>query len=134
MNESNQKNRSPEAESIIDPEIAKAMQLITKRCGDQIDIETLLQDIPIGRSSFYERFKKTVGESPHEYLQQHRIEKMKELLVKTNLTLENIAYLCGFKRAEYMSSVFKQRTGESPGIYRKSKTSNNNIEYTKDNS
>jgi AraC-like DNA-binding protein len=80
-----------------------------------------LQEIPIGRSSFYKKFKKTVGVTPHEYLQQQRLKKIKKLLLKTNLTLEKIALLCGFGQAEYMASVFKKKTGVSPGEFRQKK-------------
>jgi LacI family transcriptional regulator len=47
-----------------------------------------------------------------------QIERIKQLLVETDFTLERIAELSGFEHPEYMNEVFKRETGQTPGKYR----------------
>jgi LacI family transcriptional regulator len=46
------------------------------------------------------------------------LERIEQLLVETDFTLETIAELAGFKHPEYMSVLFKRETGQTPGKYR----------------
>lgn len=47
-----------------------------------------------------------------------QLKRVRDLLTETDLPLERIAYLAGFKHPEYMSVVFKRELGETPGQYR----------------
>ena len=48
-----------------------------------------------------------------------RIDKSKLLLLSTNLKLQHISQLCGFKNEYYFSRIFKERENVTPGAYRK---------------
>ena len=63
-------------------------------------------------------YKKRFNLSPNEDLIQMRIDKSKLLLLSTNLKLQHISQLCGFKNEYYFSRIFKERENVTPGAYR----------------
>ncbi len=67
-----------------------------------------------------ELFRKQYQVSPMDYLQELRLKKSEELLVKhQTLSLKEIAELVGFKDPLYFSKVFRKSYGMSPSEYRK---------------
>ncbi|WP_144510725.1 bifunctional transcriptional activator/DNA repair enzyme AdaA [Bacillus sp. FJAT-22090] len=70
-------------------------------------------------------FKKVLEISPVEYLQQIRIEKAKELLIKTDKSLEEIGSAIGMHNIPYFITLFKKKTGHTPSKYRKKEDNTN---------
>lgn len=64
-------------------------------------------------------YKQRFGLSPNEDLIQMRIDKAKLLLLSTDLKLQNIAQMCGFKNEYYFSRIFKERENIAPGAFRR---------------
>jgi two-component system response regulator YesN len=64
-------------------------------------------------------FKQTTGKSFVEYLTELRVDKSKELLTTSNLTVNEVSWQVGYKNAYYFIKVFKEHTGMTPGEYRK---------------
>jgi len=70
------------------------------------------------RITLNRRFEKLVGRSPKAEIIRVQVNRCRQLLVETDFTLERIAGLAGFRHPEYMSVVFKRKTGQTPGGYR----------------
>lgn len=68
---------------------------------------------------FREVFKSVYEMSPHQYIILLRINRAKELLESSDLSLEEIAYQLNFSHFSHFSATFKQKTGFSPSEYRK---------------
>ena len=68
---------------------------------------------------FTDLFSKEYGATPNRYIQQLKVKQAERLLVIRDLTLAQIAELCGFSDVYYFSKVFKQETGQNPGALRK---------------
>src|SRR5271165_2295671 len=71
--------------------------------------------------------------SPKQEIRRIQLERIKQLLVETDFTLETIAELAGFEHPEYMSVLFKRETGQTPGKYRSQSsraTSGNSLEIS----
>ena len=66
-------------------------------------------------------FKKNANTTPTEYIISIRLSNAKKLLVESNLTVAQIAELCGFNDASYFSYYFRRRFGMKPSEYRLSK-------------
>jgi LacI family transcriptional regulator len=64
-------------------------------------------------------FRQYLNRSPHAEIRQVQLKHVRGLLAETDLPLDRIAYLAGFKHPEYMNVVFKRELGETPGQYRK---------------
>jgi len=76
----------------------------------------------LGMSSHYlsEMLKKETGQSAKSHLQTHIISKAKNLLLSTNNSVSEVAYILGFEYPQHFSKLFKLKTGLSPREYRKS--------------
>ncbi len=71
-------------------------------------------------------FKKYYGLTPRKYLIDKRIEKSKEYLVK-GMTVTKTCYAVGFTSLGSFSALFKTKTGETPGQFRKEQLSRNKL-------
>ena len=60
-----------------------------------------------------------VGISGNTYIRKIRIQKAKELLTQSLLSISEIAFQTGFNDPSYFSKVFREETGENPADWRK---------------
>jgi AraC family transcriptional activator FtrA len=65
-------------------------------------------------------FRQTTGKSPLNWLIAERVERTRELLETTDLSLDAIAEAAGFQTQETLRHHFRSRTGVSPSAYRRS--------------
>lgn len=63
-------------------------------------------------------FKEEAGTSINRYITSYRISKAKELLLKHDLRIKDIACMVGFQNANYFAKVFKKAEGIQPKEYR----------------
>lgn len=66
-------------------------------------------------------FKKETGETIINYINKVRIEKSKLLFSDKNLSIVEIANLCGFEDQSYFTKIFKNYVGMTPKKYRESR-------------
>jgi len=111
------KHTSFEAMDVIH-NINKAKIIILENLQTKITPEEVAQKINMSYSWFRKIFKEYTGFSPHQYLLELKIQKSKELLTNTNLSVKEIAYQTGFDNPDQFCNSFKKRTGITPGIYR----------------
>ncbi|HWT75256.1 MAG TPA: AraC family transcriptional regulator [Mobilitalea sp.] len=80
---------------------------------------TTISDYVNYNSSYVSRlFKQTTGLSLSDYINQCRLNKAKELLMKTNDTIQVIAQKAGFDTSQYFSMVFRKAVGLTPRDFR----------------
>jgi AraC-like DNA-binding protein len=70
-------------------------------------------------SQFGRTFKKTTGLTPHRWLVQRRVERAKDLLLRSMLPLAEIALDCGFSEQSHFTRTFTRMVGTSPGEWRR---------------
>lgn len=63
--------------------------------------------------------KEKTGDTFNTLLIKIRLDMVEQYLLDTNLTLEDISYLCGFTAPSHLSSVFKNHYGMAPSVYKK---------------
>ncbi|MDN5211952.1 DNA-binding transcriptional regulator [Fulvivirgaceae bacterium BMA12] len=115
------KRRSTDTIAIDDPYISKAMNYIFENANSgTFNIDDILSFVPMSRRVFEKKFKKIMGRTPYKEMQRIRVNRIKELLGETDLTLLDIAERAGFEHVSYMSYLFKRETGMSPVRYRDS--------------
>ncbi len=94
-------------------------KFIAENCTQTIDIRTLAEIAGYSYHRFRYLFKQETGSSPLNYILAHRIEKAKELLAATSMTVTAIASECGFYDHSQFCKYFKYNIGSTPGEYRK---------------
>ncbi|MBQ0113730.1 MAG: helix-turn-helix transcriptional regulator [Bacteroidales bacterium] len=65
-------------------------------------------------STFKRDFQKVYNESPAKWIRERRLEKAKELLQTTSLTIMDICYSLGFENTTHFSRIFKEYFGVTP--------------------
>jgi AraC-like DNA-binding protein len=97
--------------------LRRAKDLIDRDFGEQLDVRALAREAHASRAHFVRSFKKAFGETPHRYLQRRRIERAKELLRNTPLSVTEVSLAVGFRSLGSFSTAFRQLVGESPSAY-----------------
>ncbi|MEH7414467.1 helix-turn-helix transcriptional regulator, partial [Neobacillus drentensis] len=82
-----------------------------------ITVEDLAKITNFHPNYFISIFKDFTGHSPIQYINRRRIEKAKEMLVISELTISTISDSLGLELS-YFSRMFKELTGLSPRAYR----------------
>lgn len=108
------RSNSPTQQAVTDAK--KYIEKNYQRPIRLLDVSTAVHLCP---TYFHTVFTRECGMTPHDYITEYRIHIAKNLLFTTPLTLCEIAERCGFCNQQYMSSVFKARTGLSPTQCRK---------------
>ena len=99
--------------------IDKIFELINDNYeNSSFNIKTISDSLHLSHSWLCALFKSKTKYTMQQWLISVRLNKAKELLVDTDLSVSNIAYLCGFNDALYFSTSFKKMYGKSPTCYR----------------
>jgi LacI family transcriptional regulator len=110
--------KSTDILAVEDKKICSALAFIRNHACENIKISDVLRMVPMSRRAFEARFYKAVDRSPHKEIIRVRLDRIKQLLIDTDLSLALIAERTGFEHAEYMNDLFKKNAGLSPGKYR----------------
>ena len=116
-----QARQSTDILAIEDPDIAAALRFLRENALQGINVADVVRHVSLSRRVLESRFKKVLGRSPHEELTRLKLERIKELLTETDLSLAEIAQRAGFEHDEYMCVFFRKAEGIPPGQYRKSR-------------
>lgn len=100
--------------------VKNAKEFIRKYYNQGITLEETARKLYVSEEYLSAQFKKETGYTFTETVRSYRIEKVKSLLVDTNLKLNQIAELAGYSDPKYMSRVFREEIGMLPTEYRKS--------------
>jgi transcriptional regulator GlxA family with amidase domain len=80
----------------------------------------LMTSAGVTAGNFGRAFAQATGITPHEFVEQARIDAARRLLEGSDRPLKAVAFDCGFGSADRMRIVFSERLGVSPAHYRAS--------------
>lgn len=98
--------------------INRARQRIRENLDSGLTIQQVAEDLSVSYSNFRKLFKEFTGISPALYQQDLRLQRAKELLTTTDLTIKEIAYRLNFESPDYFFSKFRIKTGYKPSSFR----------------
>ena len=110
--------RSSDFTAVDDEEMAKVLRHVRNNLEADLGLDALAEVAHVSRRSFEDKFKALIGRSPAAEVRRIRIEHARQLLVATELSLDEIATQCGFRRRERLHEAFKKITNCSPIAYR----------------
>ncbi|MEM8945675.1 MAG: DNA-binding transcriptional regulator [Planctomycetota bacterium] len=111
--------QSTDALAIDDPLIVKAMRFIQTHAFQGIVVDDILREVPVSRRYLELQFKRFFGRLPAEEIRHLRLERGKELLVQSELSIESIATTCGYAGSTQFGVAFRKRFGQTPLAFRK---------------
>ena len=100
-------------------QLRQAKQILISRLDEPISLAELARACKLSPGHFARAFRQTTGQPPHRWLMVQRIEKAKQLLVDSTLSLAQIAQKCGFADQSHFTRIFAQLVQSSPGQWRR---------------
>ncbi len=94
---------------------------VSRHLGERLSVKELADRVYMSSTHFSRIFKQQTGLSPYEYIMISRINRAKELLHQTDMSISRIAYAAGFNSESNFIHSFSQNTGMTPNKFRKLK-------------
>ena len=98
--------------------VNRARLRIRENLESSLTIQQVAEDLGVSYSNFRKLFKEYTGISPATYQQDLRLQRAKELLSTTDMSVKEIAYRLNFESPDYFSAKFKAKTGRRPSELR----------------
>jgi LacI family transcriptional regulator len=105
--------------AVADKKIAAAARFIRLHACEGLTVDAVCRHAGIARTQLEEKFRKFFGRSPNTEIRRVQLNRIRQLLQDTDLPLDAISELTGFKHPEYLIVFFKRAVGESPGRFRR---------------
>jgi AraC-like DNA-binding protein len=111
-------SRSQTFESQEVQRIKEACVIMRENILNKLSAIEIASSLNMSYSNFRKLFKQYTNMSPHQYMLQLKIEKIKDLLGSTDLSIQDIADTLNFESADYFSYFFRCKTGINPRLFR----------------
>lgn len=98
--------------------LERVLALIDVRYNHRLDIDALCSEAHFSRFHFIRTFRTRLFETPHQYIVRKRIDKARELLATSDMSVTEICFEVGFESLGSFSSLFHRAVGWPPSIYR----------------
>jgi AraC-like DNA-binding protein len=98
--------------------IRQAVRYINENYRSDIRLPAAAEEAGMSPSHFSRVFKKVMGLSYQEYLNDRRITKAKKLLRTSTRSVSEIAVSLGFADPTGFGRIFRKLTGQTPSAYR----------------
>jgi AraC-like DNA-binding protein len=109
------------ARGLADLRISPAIRAMHERPSHPWTMADLAREAALSRSTFFERFKRTVGVAPMAYLLAWRMALAKQLLRKNESRIAEVAERVGYRSVSAFSVAFTRCAGQSPAQYARSR-------------
>ena len=99
-------------------DIGEIKEYIDQHYYEDIKISMFTEKYYLSREYLMKLFKQQYGSGIHEYVQKVRMDKAKELLTDSDLKIQEISEMLGYKDKNYFSKAFRNYFSLSPSEYR----------------
>jgi AraC-like DNA-binding protein len=100
--------------------LLRAKDLADARYREPLDVRALARAAHLSPAHFSREFRRTFGETPHQYLLTRRLERAAALLRTTDRTVSDICFTVGLRSVGSFTTSFGRLYGLSPTAYRDS--------------
>lgn len=98
--------------------LRRIKELVHAKIDHDLTLEDMAQSVDLSITHFCQMFRKSTGQSPHQFVLRLRVEHAKELLRDAEIRVLDVAVACGFKTQQHFARVFRAVSGISPTEYR----------------
>ncbi|QDU57210.1 AraC family transcriptional regulator [Aeoliella mucimassa] len=116
--------RSTESRHISDPAVASCVRVIWESPPDRVEVRDLVKVARVSRRTLEQKFRDKLGRTPAEEIRRMRLEKARQLIVSTSLSIATIAETCGLSSGPYLSRIFRKYYGITPSELRSGRSVN----------
>lgn len=84
-------------------------------------IDEFASEMNLSKTVLHRKFKVLVGQTPNQFIRTIRLRKAASMLMNSDLTIAEIAYLTGFNQSHYFIKCFKEAYKVTPNNFKKDK-------------
>ncbi|WP_391529195.1 XylR family transcriptional regulator [Photorhabdus akhurstii] len=110
--------QSTDFRALNDPAVIQAMHYIRHNACKGIRVEQVIDAVGMSRSNLESRFKNEFGQTIHTIIHNEKLDKVKNLLIQTSISISEIVTVCGYSSLHYFYSMFKRNYNMTPKEYR----------------
>jgi AraC family transcriptional regulator len=99
--------------------LRRVLELVHAKIGDELTLPEMAAAAELSTAHFSQVFRKSTGESPHQFVVRRRVERAKKMLRTPGARVLDVALACGFKTQQHFARVFRYLCGASPTEYRR---------------
>ena len=111
--------QSPRTESQKITAIKTVLSYITDHYHEKLYVQDLASQVNMNEQYFCRFFKRSIGKTPIDYINDYRLNKVIRLLETGDAQITEIYLECGFNNMGNFQRLFKRKTGITPLQYRK---------------
>ncbi len=98
---------------------------VQEHLAEALTLQELAGIAGLSASHFLRAFRETVGQPPHRYVRELRVERAEQMIAESDLPLKAIAQVTGFASASHLISTMRKLRSVTPGAIRRAKISAN---------
>jgi AraC family transcriptional regulator len=98
--------------------LRKIRELVHAKMEDDLSLDEMAQSVGLSTAHFARMFRKSTGQTPHQFVLRQRVERAKAMLRAPGARVLDVAVACGFKTQQHFAQVFCDVCGVSPTRYR----------------
>src|SRR5437868_13650970 len=98
--------------------LRRIKELVHAKLEDDLSLDEMAQSVGLSTAHFARMFRKSTGETPHQFVLRQRIERAKVMLRAPGARVLDVAVACGFKTQQHFAQVFRDVCRVSPTEYR----------------
>lgn len=106
------------AQGLTPRQVGQVTDFVLAHLEQDLSLSALAEQIGFSPYHFARQFRRTTGESPHQFVLSQRVERAKQLLQETELPLAQVALTSGFANQSHLTQAFKRALGLTPASYR----------------
>lgn len=99
-------------------DLSRVVQKIEEGLAENVTLSQLAAVAGLSVPHFCRAFKRSFGCPPYEFIIRRRIERAKEHLRHSEMTITDIALACGFSTSSHFANSFRRQVGTTPQMYR----------------
>jgi AraC family transcriptional regulator len=99
--------------------LRRIRELVEAKMEDDLSLDDMAQSVGLSTAHFARMFRKSTGETPHQFVLRQRIERAKAMLRAPDARALDVAVACGFKTQQHFAQVFRDVCSVSPTEYRR---------------
>ncbi len=98
--------------------LRRVVEFMHANIDKQIGLKDLADCAGLSLSHFSFQFRASTNQSPHQYMLRLRVERSKELLADSRLSVLDVGLEVGFRNQQHFATVFRNSVGVPPSVYR----------------